>query len=60
MWQITGEVLVPSEIFGSSNSVEQLEILSGNFFESDVIGVSVEPLRGSPQPPGVIFFVRKF
>jgi len=47
-------------MFGSSDSVEQLEILSANFSESDVIGVSVETLRRSPQPPFAIVLVRKF
>ena len=60
VWQITRQVPVPSGMFGSSDSVEQLEILSANFSESDVIGVSVETLRRSPQPPFAIVLVRKF
>jgi hypothetical protein len=60
VWKITGEVPVPSRDFSSIESAEQLEILSANFFESDAIGMNVEPLRGSPQPPGAIVLVGNF
>ncbi len=38
--------------FSITDSVEQLEILSADFLESDAIGVIVKPTGGSSQPKG--------
>ncbi len=40
--------------FSITDSVEQLEILSAHFLESDAIGVIVEPAGGSSQPRGAL------
>lgn len=60
VWRITGEGPVPAGIFSSTDSAEQLEILSADFFESDAIGVSVEPRGGSSQPTGAIVLLGNF
>ena len=46
LWKIAGQGPVPAGIFGDTDSVKELEILSANFLESDAIGVIVEPQGG--------------
>ena len=60
VWKITGEGPASAGIFSSTDSVEQLEILSADFFGADAIGVSIEPKGGSPQPTGAIVLLGNF
>ena len=60
VWKITGEGPAGAGIFSGTDSIEQLVILTADFFGADAIGVSVEPKGGSPQPTGKIVLLGNF
>lgn len=54
IWRIKGDRPVGVGTFGLTDRPEQLIILGADFADADAIGVSVEPLGGSPAPTGQI------
>ncbi len=50
LWYITGDEIAPAGLFTVDGSGEVVQVLDGEFVAGTVVGVTVEPADGSPQP----------
>lgn len=50
LWYITGDEISPAGLFTVDGDGEVVQVLEGDFVAGTVVGVTVEPADGSPQP----------
>ncbi|HET8957735.1 MAG TPA: anti-sigma factor [Microcella sp.] len=50
LWYITGDEIAPAGLFTVDGDGEVVQVLDGEFVAGTVVGVTVEPAEGSPQP----------
>lgn len=50
LWYITGDEIAPAGLFTVDGEGEVVQVLDGDFVAGTVVGVTVEPADGSPQP----------
>lgn len=50
LWYITGDEISPAGLFTVDGEGEVVQVLDGDFVAGTVVGVTVEPADGSPQP----------
>ena len=50
LWYITGEQISPAGLFTVDADGQTVQVLEGEFVAGTIVGVTVEPASGSPQP----------
>jgi anti-sigma-K factor RskA len=50
LWYITGDQISPAGLFTVDAAGQTVQVLEGEFVAGTIVGVTVEPAEGSPQP----------
>jgi anti-sigma-K factor RskA len=50
LWYITGDQISPAGLFTVDADGQTVQVLEGEFVAGTIVGVTVEPASGSPQP----------